>query len=121
YNASVQYALRKDLVVEIAYVGSRGVNLLRNVGINQARLASPQQPIINDVTGAMITTNTPDNAQLRAPFQGVALSSAGSSALPGFGQTQTTAHSTYNSMQISATQRLWRGTYLHREIGRAHV
>src|SRR5206468_945886 len=77
YNASVQYALRKDLVVEVAYVDSRGVNLLRNVGINQARLASPQQPIINDVTGAMITTNTPANAQLRAPFQGVALSSAG--------------------------------------------
>jgi hypothetical protein len=109
YNASVQYALRKDLVVEVAYVGSRGVNLLRNVGINQARLASPQQPIINDVTGAMITTNTPANAQLRAPFQGVALSSAGNSALPGFGQIQTTAQSTYNSLQISATQRLSKG------------
>ena len=109
YNASVQYALRKDLVVEVAYVGSRGVNLLRNVGINQARLASPQQPIINDVTGAMITTNTPANAQLRAPFQGVALSSAGNSALPGFGQTQTTAQSTYNSMQVSATRRLSKG------------
>jgi hypothetical protein len=97
------------LVVEIAYVGSRGLNLLRNVGINQARLASPQHPIINDVTGATITTNTPANAQLRAPFQGVALSSAGASALPGFGQTQTTARSYYNSLQISATQRLSSG------------
>src|SRR5437660_3894654 len=57
----------------------------------------------------MITTNTPANAQQRAPFQGVALSSAGNSALPGFGQTQTTAQSNYNSMQISATQRLSKG------------
>ena len=71
YNASVQYGVRKDLVLEFAYVGSRGLNLLRNVGINQARLASPQQPIINDVTGASITTNTPTNAQSRAPFQGL--------------------------------------------------
>lgn len=109
YNASLQYAVRKDLVLEIAYVGSRGLNLLRNVGINQARLASPQHPIINDVTGAVITTNTPANAQLRAPFQGVALSSAGASALPGFGQTQTTAKSNYNSLQMSATQRLSNG------------
>ena len=109
YNTSLQYALRKDLVIEVAYVGTRGLNLLRNVGINQARLASPQQPTINDVTGAAITTNTPTNAQLRAPFQGVALSSAGASALPGFGQTQTTAQSSYNSMQISATQRLSKG------------
>jgi hypothetical protein len=109
YNASVQYALKRDLALEIAYVGSRGLNLLRNVGINQARLASQQHPIVNDVTGAVITTNTPANAQQRAPFQGVALSSAGNAALPGFGQTQTTAQSNYNSMQISATQRLSKG------------
>src|SRR5439155_22314961 len=49
YNASVQYAVSKDVAVEIAYVGSRGINLLTNVGINQARLASPQRPIINEV------------------------------------------------------------------------
>ena len=109
YNASVQYALRKDLALEVAYVGSRGINLLRNVGINQSPLASPQHPIINDVTGAVITTNTPTNAQQRAPYQGVALSSAGSSIVPGFSQTQTTAQSNYNSMQISATQRLSKG------------
>ena len=114
YNASVQYAASKDVAVEIAYVGGRGLNLLTNVGINQARLASPQNPIINEVLralnlpGAVITTNTPGNAQLRAPFQGAGLSSAGG-AIPGFGQTQTTAQSTYNSLQISATRRLSRG------------
>ncbi|HZE72129.1 MAG TPA: TonB-dependent receptor [Pyrinomonadaceae bacterium] len=114
YNVSVQYAMSKDVAVEIAYVGGRGFDLLRDVGINQARLASPQHPIINEVLsalnlpGAVITTNTPGNAQLRAPFQGVSLSAAGAS-VPGFGQTQTTAQSTYNSLQLSVTRRLSRG------------
>lgn len=114
YNASVQYAASNDLAIEIAYVGTRGLNLLTNVGINQARLASPQHPVINEVLqalnlpGAAITTNTPGNAQLRAPFQGASLSSAGA-AVPGFGLTKTTAQSTYNSLQISATKRLSKG------------
>src|SRR3989441_5011846 len=106
--------MSKHAVGEIAYVGWRGLDLLTNVGINQARLASPQRPIINEVlqalnlAGAVITTNTPGNAQLRAPFQGASLS-ASSGLIPSFGQTQTTAQSTYNSLQISATRRLSRG------------
>ena len=62
YNASVQYALGNDLLLEVAYVGTRGHSLIRNVRINQARLASQQQPIVNVVTGQVITTNTPANA-----------------------------------------------------------
>jgi hypothetical protein len=114
YNGSVQFALTRDLALELAYVGGRGINLLTNVGINQAALASPQHPIVNEVLrsmglpGAVITTNTPANAQLRAPFQGASLSSAGSS-VPGFGQTQTTAQSTYNSLQMSLTRRFANG------------
>src|SRR6185369_7106231 len=96
------------------YVGGHGLNLLTNVGINQARLASVQHPVINEVLnalnlpGGVIATNTPSNAQLRAPYQGVSLSAAGA-AVPGFGQTQTTAQSTYNSLQISGTRRLSKG------------
>lgn len=114
YNTSVQYALGKDLLVEVAYVGGRGLNLLRNVGINQARLASSQHPITNEVLrglnlqGSVITTNTPANAQLRAPFQGASLSSSGAS-VPGFGQTQSTGQSTYNSLQLSMTKRVSKG------------
>jgi len=101
YNASVQYALGKDLLVEAVYVGSHGVNLIRNVRINQASLASPQHPIINQVTGETITTNTPTNVALRAPFQGVEVGN--------FQQVQSTAQSTYNSLQMSLTRRLSRG------------
>jgi hypothetical protein len=101
YNLSVQYEWMKDLLLEVAYVGTRGLNLFRQVAINQARLASPQNPIRNEVTAAVITSNTPDNATLRAPFQGAEINS--------FFQNQTTAQSNYNSLQVSLTQRVSRG------------
>ena len=85
----------------MAYVGGRGQHLFRQVAINQARLASGQNPITNVVTGAVFTANAPADAQLRAPFQGVAIN--------GFNQNQSTAQSTYNSMQVSLTQRLSHG------------
>ena len=104
YNASLQYALGNDLLLEAAYVGTRGHNLFRNVRINQARLASPQQPIVNVVTGQVITTNTAANAALRAPYQGADIA--------GFQQFQYTAESTYNSLQTSLTKRLSQGLQL---------
>ena len=102
YNAGVQLGLSKNTLLEVAYVGTRGLKLSRPVAVNQARLASPQNPIINEVTGANITTNAPTNAQLRAPFQGVALGD-------GFLQNQTSGQSVYNSLQISLTRRLSSG------------
>jgi len=104
YNASLQSALSPDLLLEVAYVGTRGRNLFRNVRINQARLAGPQQPIVNAVTGQVITTNTPSNATLRAPYQGV--------DILGFQQFQNSADSAYNSLQISLTRRLSQGLQL---------
>src|SRR6267142_1249037 len=104
YNASAQYAIDEDLNVEVAYVGTRGMSLLRQTAINQAPLASTQHPIINEVTGATITTNTPANAQLRAPFQGVEINT--------FTQKQSTAQSSYNSLQASLIKRLSKGLQL---------
>jgi hypothetical protein len=103
YNASVQYQFSHDSLFEVAFVGTRGLNLIRSVGINQARLASPQHPIINAVNGRVITTNTTDaaNVSLRAPYQGVEVG--------GFLQIQTTAQSTYNSLQLSLIRRLSKG------------
>ena len=101
YNASVQLALARDLLFEMAYVGTRGEHLLRQVSINQAGLASMENPITNVVTGETFVENTPLDAQLRAPLQGVAIN--------GFNQNQATALSMYNSMQASLTQRLSHG------------
>ena len=99
----MQYELSRDLLFEVTFAGTRGVNLIRSVGINQARLASPQSPIINAVNGRVITTNTADatNVSSRAPFQGVEVG--------GFLQIQTTAQSTYNSLQMSLTRRFAKG------------
>jgi hypothetical protein len=108
YGASVQYLFTNDMMSEVAYVGTRGLSLLRQVAINQARLASPDRPIINEVTGAVITTNTSTNAGLRAPFQGIVTGNTTS----GFLQNQTTAQSTYHSLQASLTRRLSRGLQL---------
>jgi Carboxypeptidase regulatory-like domain/TonB dependent receptor/TonB-dependent Receptor Plug Domain len=103
YNASAQYQLSRNMLFEAAYVGTRGLNLIRSVGINQARLASPEHPIVNAVNGRVITTNTADatNVSLRAPYQGVEVG--------GFLQIQTTAQSTYNSLQLSLTRRMSKG------------
>jgi Carboxypeptidase regulatory-like domain/TonB-dependent Receptor Plug Domain len=101
YNTNVQYELVKDLMLEVTYVGTRGLNLFRQVAINQAPLATAQRPIINEVTGASFTTNTPADAQLRAPFQGIGIN--------GFFQNQSTAQSSYNSLQVSLTKRFSRG------------
>jgi hypothetical protein len=101
YNLSVQYELRKDLLLETAYVGARGRRLLRQVAINQAGLATAQKPITNAVTGAVIKANTPGDAILRAPLQGVSIT--------GFSLNESTADSSYDSLQVSLTERLSHG------------
>ena len=54
-----------------------------------------------NLPGDVITTNTPQNASLRAPFQGV--------STVNFSQSQNTAHSNYNSLQLSLTRHLPKG------------
>jgi len=101
YNVSVQREWNTNMLLEAAYVATRGRNLFRQVAINQARLASPQNTVINYVTGESIITNMPSNALLRAPFQGVSIN--------GFSQNQSTAESRYDSLQLSLTRRFTHG------------
>jgi len=104
YSLSVQSEFRKALLLEAAYVGAKGRRLFRQVAINQAELASPQKPIANAVTGAVITTNTQANAILRAPLQGVSIN--------GFSLNESTAESSYDSLQLSLTGRISERTQL---------
>jgi hypothetical protein len=101
YNFNTQFEIFKDLLLEVGYVGTQGSNLFRQVGINQAKLVTPTTPITNAVTGQVITTNTPANAALRAPFQGVSIN--------GFFQNQSTADSRYDSLQASLSRRFSNG------------
>lgn len=101
YNLSAQYEVLKDYLLEVAYVGTHGVNLFRQIAINQAPLVPTGGSITNAVTGAVITTNTAANATLRKPFQGVGINN--------FFQNQSTAQSSYNSLQMSLTRRFTNG------------
>lgn len=101
FNASVQYEFLRGTTMQIAYAGSRGVKLYRAVGINQARIASLSHPIVNQVTGDVITDNRFDNAPLRAPMQGVDTAF--------FGLNETTAQSTYHSLQTTVNRRFSAG------------
>src|SRR5579859_4362244 len=73
YNLSLEIALEKNLVLQAAYVGASSRKLFRQVAINQAQLASPQNPVTNAVTGAVFTSNSPSDAPMRAPLQGVSI------------------------------------------------
>jgi hypothetical protein len=98
FNASTQWEAAPGLLLDVAYVGTRGVGLLRYVAINQAPLASPANPIGNAVTGEVITLNTNENALLRAPFQGVATDQNS------FILTRSDGQSTFHSLQANLSK-----------------
>src|SRR5262245_32906673 len=65
YNLGIQYEVARSYVVEIAYVGSSGINIGDySHNVNTAQLASPSNPINT------ITTNTLQNASARVPYLG---------------------------------------------------
>jgi len=101
FNTNLQYELLRNTSLQVAYAGSRGVKLFRSVAENQAPIASLKHPITNMVIGQVITDNTIENASLRAPMQGV------STAF--FTLNQSTAQSTYHSLQTTLNRRFSRG------------
>ncbi|HEX8187944.1 MAG TPA: carboxypeptidase regulatory-like domain-containing protein [Pyrinomonadaceae bacterium] len=99
YSLAVQRRLFKDAVLEVAYVGTKGDNLLRLVDINQA-----QPGVREQVTAQLRANGTLTAAQTVAvnyvrPYLGYA----------GISDRRTTAHSNYNSLQVSFNKRLSRG------------
>ncbi len=62
---------------------------------------SLNHPIENAVTGQVITDNSFENASLRAPMQGVSTAA--------FNLNETTAQSTYHSLQASLNRKFSRG------------
>lgn len=95
WNLGLQFELRKNLLLETGYVGSRGEHLVLFRLPNQAALASASNPINGE------TTNTQENAYLRAPVLGFSPS--------GIWQVETEGNSLYNGLQLSVTQRLRHG------------
>jgi hypothetical protein len=95
YSLNLQTQLGRNYLLEVGYVGSRGIDLIEGRYINQASLASASSPIRGQ------TTNTVANIPLRVPYEGFEANST-------YG-VQSTGASWYNAAQASLTKRFSHG------------
>lgn len=100
YSLGMQASLARDFVFEVDYVGARGTQLIRQVNIDQAQLASPDNPI----RGVTTDTSSAANIRARQPYQGLSPTSAR--------LYENGAASWYNSLQVSANKRVGHGLTL---------
>jgi len=94
YNLNVQYALGRDYVLEVGYVGTVSAHRSGQYEFDQALLASPENPVNGE------TTNSVNNVTARLPIQGVSQ-----------GSLLTSSHflANYNALQVSFTKRMRNG------------
>jgi hypothetical protein len=94
YNLGIQYEFIRQYVLEVAYVGSSGINIANyNHNVNTARLASPSAPING------ITQNTTQNANARVPYLGFlanGLQQNGFDAVYNYSSLQTTVRKQFS-------------------------
>ena len=98
YSLNVQTEIRKDMMLEIGYIGTRGLHLMQQVLPDQALDASPSNPIRGQ------TDNTLANLPLRVPLEGFAISS--------WKQINSEGASWYNGLEASLTKRFSHGVQL---------
>ena len=98
YNFSIQRELPGAVLLDVAYVGNRGIHLLSRLNLNALPLGSAWLPQNQDPTVARPTFDgrTTKLNNLYRPYLGY-----GNASISNFG-----AYSSYNSMQISASRRL---------------
>jgi len=101
YNLGLQYEFISGYVMELAFVGSSGINVLDySHNVNTARIVSPANPITLS-GGTLITTNTAANASARVPYLGF---------LPfGLQQNGFDGVNNYNSLQTTVRKNFARG------------
>lgn len=95
FSLNVQAELRKNWLLEIGYVGTRGTRLMRQRSLNQAFSASASNPIRG------VTTNTLANVSSRVPILGIPPDS--------LQEMESEGRSWYNGLEISLTKRLSHG------------
>jgi len=95
YSLNVQAELHEGWLLEIGYVGTRGTQLVRQRSLNQALLASKNDPIRG------VTTNTFANIPFRVPILGVPPES--------LVEMESAGSSWYNGLEASVTKRLSHG------------
>ncbi len=101
WNFSVQRELPLHFIVEVGYLGSEGVKLLQGLQLNQARLASPANPIVlggaNGVPQTTITTNSTANVNARVGVLGFTAA--------GLNTVTENGHSRYNALAFTVSRR----------------
>jgi len=116
WNMNVQYEFLRNWVMEIGYVGSRGIHqatpgAVQMLGAdgsptgspyNVAQLVGVGAPCASCVATG-VTTNTTQNAVLRVPYLGIS---------PTASQNQTNSNYTYNSLQVTLRKQFSKGLQL---------
>jgi hypothetical protein len=95
YSLGIQTELTKNTVLEVGFSGARGTHLARQRSVNQAGVASAQNPIRGQ------TTNTFANIRLRVPFEGFSPSSAQ--------EIESAGSSWYNALLVTLNKRFSHG------------
>jgi hypothetical protein len=95
YNLNLQTSFTNNLMLEVAYVGSRGLHLLEQLAVNQAILASPSNPVRGQ------TINSVANIQQRVPLLGWDASR--------LIETESEGASWYNALDVSLKKRFSHG------------
>ena len=92
YNLGAQFALPKNFVAEVGFVGNRGTHLMQVITLNQ--------PIYSGVNGSVATY----------PLGSSTIFSGNKNLTGGMQQVQTTGVSDYRSLQMSLAKRFSNGT-----------
>jgi hypothetical protein len=95
FSLNLQEELHQGWLLEVGYVGTRGTHLQRLRSLNQASLASPENPIRG------VTTNTVANEVLRISILGIQADS--------LQEVESEGASWYNGLEVSLTKRLSHG------------
>jgi hypothetical protein len=108
WNLNTQYEFLPSWVLELGYVGSRGIHqpIASTQLINQAQLVSASNPLCGTQNGTTtcITTNTVGNASLRVPYLGFAPG--------GLIDATTQGDDKFNSFQATVRKQLSHGLSL---------
>jgi hypothetical protein len=97
YSLNIQSEVVRNFLLEVGYVGGRGLHQTHTRAINQALLVSPSNPIRG------ITTNTVANVNQRVPILGIPAAANGARFVEASGKTW------HNSLQTSLTKRMAKG------------
>ncbi len=95
YSLNVQTEFHQGWLLEVGYVGTRGIHLVRQRSLNQALSTSVTNPIRG------VTTDTIANISMRVPVLGVPPDS--------LVEMESEGSSWYNGLEVSLTKRLSHG------------